>query len=373
MTTRKKHNKHPPLARASTGMYAASEWAIYGTTCAKVCALVEELSSQLAPEFEAVYVDADHSDEHLTTKLQVGKKQWSLARPLSWNTFDDNLTNWPADIALVNGNHYPATRQIVVIDDAKKDSLLKRVEQLTAIDVVICEELSAIYDFVQERMTADTQVISPTDIRQVANYLKEATAAATPNIKALILAGGKSSRMQVDKATISYHGEQPHEHYIASLCQQMGLETYLSKSYTFAADEAYGLPVLKDRLVDMGPLGAILTAFMQDPDAAWLVLACDLPFVDVEMIEHLVQHRKQSAYGTAYRVEGEHFPEPLMAIYEPKIYQRMLRFLSLGYACPRKVLINSDVHLLPLTDRTKAYNANTPEEREQAFKLLNPK
>ncbi len=49
----------------------------------------------------------------------------------------------------------------------------------------------------------------------------------------------------------------------------------------------------------------------------------------------------------------------------------MLRFLSLGYACPRKVLINSDVHHVDLVQTEVAYNANTREERNNVIDTLN--
>jgi len=44
--------------------------------------------------------------------------------------------------------------------------------------------------------------------------------------------------------------------------------------------------------------------------------------------------------------------------------------LSQGYACPRKVLINSEIEMLPCPDEFVLRNANTPEEYEAAIKAL---
>jgi molybdopterin-guanine dinucleotide biosynthesis protein A len=44
--------------------------------------------------------------------------------------------------------------------------------------------------------------------------------------------------------------------------------------------------------------------------------------------------------------------------------------LSMGYACPRKLLINSDVKVIDATDDRPFTNANTPEERERVLELL---
>ena len=49
---------------------------------------------------------------------------------------------------------------------------------------------------------------------------------------------------------------------------------------------------------------------------------------------------------------------------------RLLYFLSLGYSCPRKVLINSDIKEIDPPHELSLFNANTPEESEFAVKKL---
>jgi molybdenum cofactor guanylyltransferase len=56
------------------------------------------------------------------------------------------------------------------------------------------------------------------------------------------------------------------------------------------------------------------------------------------------------------------FPEPLISIWEPKSYQTALSFLGQGISCPRKVLINSDTHLITVSNPTALMNVNTPDE-----------
>ena len=131
-----------------------------------------------------------------------------------------------------------------------------------------------------------------------------------------------------------------------------------------------GHDVVVDRMREMGPFGAIISAFMHDSSSAWLVLACDLPFIKKEDLKKLIDSRDSSKMATAFKASSKPFPEPLVTIYEPKSYPRLLNFMSLGYACPRKVLINSDVALLESEDETIVYNANTPEERMEAISRL---
>lgn len=366
----KEHHKHPPLIKPNRGKYHKNEWAIYGTNCGAIEALFKSLESHC--DYKLLYVDADHSDEAKTTQLIYGKKQLSLSQVHAWNEYDDKITDLAVDAAIVNGNHYPAQRQLVVIDPKKKDSLLRRVDQLTQVDMVMVEnDASEIFDFVKEKMNSDTQVVLRSEVEQVAKYVSNVIHKSIAPLKAVILAGGKSQRMHSDKSQIVYHDELSQQEYMAQLCSKLGIETYISKAHDFSDNHIGDHAVIKDRLVAMGPFGAVLSAMISDPNAAWLVLACDLPYLDSVAISNLIENRDASKYATAYQLKAQPFPEPLLAIYEPRIYQRMLRFLSLGYACPRKVLINSDIEKVELLDELIAFNANTPEERDQVINEIN--
>jgi len=370
MTTKGQHHKHPPIARPTRGMYHRSEWGIYGTTCTEVEHFVQGIQQRLG-DLLITYVDADHSEGQLHTAYQVGKKKYSLPSALHWNEYDDRLQLWQSDAVLVNGNHYPAQKQIVILNAEKKASLERRLAQLTDVDMVILtDSCDQAYDFLTENIST-AKIYHASEMDQIAEHIRDSIASSMPKVKAIVLAGGRSRRMGEDKATIAYHNGVPQQEYTAMLCHKMGLQTYISKDHEYSTDKIGTIPVIKDRFVDLGPCGAIMTAFMHDPDAAWLVLACDLPLIDADSIANLLQQRDASCTATAYQLSDQKWPEPLMAVYEPRAYQRMLRFLSMGYACPRKVLINSPTKTISLADESVAYNANTVEERQQAQKMIN--
>ena len=67
----------------------------------------------------------------------------------------------------------------------------------------------------------------------------------------------------------------------------------------------------------------------------------------------------------ALKGKNKQFPEPLITIWEPKAYPILLNYLSQGYSCPRKVLINSDVEIVEV-DEYFIQNINTPSEYEKA-------
>lgn len=134
------------------------------------------------------------------------------------------------------------------------------------------------------------------------------------------------------------------------------------------------LPHIYDlkKFSDHGPLSGILSAMEKFPKAAWLILACDLPFVDDKTLKHLLRYRDSGKIATAYKSHFNNLPEPLCAIYEPKAKNRLVSFFNNNIVCPRKILINSKPRLLKLKNKKALDNINTPEEYQKAVSFLKP-
>lgn len=112
-----------------------------------------------------------------------------------------------------------------------------------------------------------------------------------------------------------------------------------------------------------GPLAGMIVAMSLHPDAAWLVLACDLPRLDAATLGHLVSSKRPEELFLSYRSEFDGLPEPLCALYAPASLP-LLR--DTEFRCPRKVLIRHECRLLePVTPRALD-NANTPEDWQTA-------
>ena len=174
--------------------------------------------------------------------------------------------------------------------------------------------------------------------------------------------------MGKDKGQIEYHGK-PQRLYMADVLNEICDETFLSVRSS-KNESATDYPFLEDTFYDLGPFGAIASAFRHRPNAAWLVVACDLPLLDLETLDFLVKNRNPSAIATAFNSPVNQFPEPLISIWEPKSYPVLLQFLAQGFSCPRKVLINSDVQLVDAPDGQKLMNVNRPEELKKAIELI---
>ena len=87
--------------------------------------------------------------------------------------------------------------------------------------------------------------------------------------------------------------------------------------------------------------------------------------LDKKTLDYLIQHRDSSKVATAFNSPDNEFPEPLITIWEPRSYPVLLSFLTQGYSCPRKVLINSEVKLVDAPDTRVLTNVNSPEDLKE--------
>jgi molybdenum cofactor guanylyltransferase len=198
-----------------------------------------------------------------------------------------------------------------------------------------------------------------------------ATANVAP-IYALVLAGGRSTRMQRDKAALVYHGRSQLE-WAVSFLQRHVQRVFVSVRPDQTKDPVRArFDQIVDTQDDLGPIAGIMAAQAQHPDVAWLVLACDLPFLDEGTLTTLIAARQPQRLATAFRSSHDVLPEPLCAIYEPASREAILAHVASGKNCPRKFLINSDVQLLDEPNPHALDNVNTPDEYGSAVAALSP-
>ena len=369
----KKHQKHVKLARPKVGEFGRSEWAILGTPCGNIQQLSYSLIDVLQKTFSVSYVDADHKNENEPSELEVENPALTLGATLEYtdkishhrfdiksdlNTFQYRALFNEQDLILVNGNHFKAKNQIVVIDPKKEKSLEKKLNRLTNVDLILMTgEESSIYPFLKDHLNdwADIRVLHFSQTDKIAEFILGNVKLQTPKLNGLVLAGGKSTRMGKDKGSLDYHGK-PQREFMADLLSQFCEETYISVRENQVVQSEYKL--LEDTFVGLGPFGAIASAMRNNPNTSWLVVACDLPLLDEKTLNFLVENRNSSKVATAIYNPETGFPEPLITIWEPRSYQVILNFLAQGYSCPRKVLINSDINLLKLEEPRVLLNVN---------------
>ena len=175
----------------------------------------------------------------------------------------------------------------------------------------------------------------------------------------LVLAGGKSSRMGTDKGLIVFHGKPQREHMFDLL------QSHCDKVYT-SSFQGQQVPEKLNPLVDEydlgSPINGILTAFKNFPECAWLIIAVDMPKVNHDVINLLLQNRDHSKMATCFYNSDEKLPEPLLTLWEPAAYPLLQEFVKGGRVSPRDFLKQHDIQMIYPPDNTIFQNINSQDQ-----------
>jgi molybdopterin-guanine dinucleotide biosynthesis protein A len=129
-------------------------------------------------------------------------------------------------------------------------------------------------------------------------------------ITAIILAGGKSSRMNEDKGLVHFNGKMLVEHVIASAKMITNQIIIITSNPAY---RQFGYPCIEDDMKDKGPLAGIITGLTNSFTEKNLFLGCDMPFITENILSGLIQHCE----GVDAILSGhKDMAEPLCAVYD---------------------------------------------------------
>ena len=188
------------------------------------------------------------------------------------------------------------------------------------------------------------------------------------NLTVAIMAGGQSSRMGKDKSFVLFEG-RPMIEVVIDAVAGLGDETLL---ITNKPDEYahLNLPMVSDVYPDHGSLGGIFTAVHTASHPHTLVVACDMPWLNRPLLEHMIALR-ESADVIVPR--WEKYPEPLHAIYskaclnpiEAKLKEKRLKITGFFGEVDVQFVDREEIERFDRNGRSFA-NINSPEDLEEA-------
>lgn len=185
-----------------------------------------------------------------------------------------------------------------------------------------------------------------------------------------IIAGGKSSRMGTDKALVNIANKPMLQHVIDRTAGLGQSETILITNQPDAHAQ-FGLPMFADILPEKGSLGGIYTALTYTQSLYTLVVACDMPFLNTELLRFMVSQVTAAFDIVVPRVEG--YPQGMHAIYSKTCLAPIKTQLDadqlkiIRFYDRMQVLYLDEVDYAAYDPEGKSFaNLNTPEELEQA-------
>lgn len=198
---------------------------------------------------------------------------------------------------------------------------------------------------------------------------------------AVILAGGKSNRMEFDKCVVPFHGK-PLMFWSYSVLRDLAEDVLFSISTDrdegplreFLGDD---VTFVRDKEAGLGPLFGLSLSFKQARGEYVAVAPCDAPFIKAELYLRLFQ-LAEGADAAVPEING--YWEPLHAVYERKAMLGAIdKAISEGGTRPKDTYKHLEVRKMT-QEEIQAFdpellsfvNINTLENLENASDLSPP-
>ncbi|ANE35248.1 molybdenum cofactor guanylyltransferase protein A [Campylobacter iguaniorum] len=174
---------------------------------------------------------------------------------------------------------------------------------------------------------------------------------------ALILAGGKSSRMGVDKTLLPYKNYASLTHFLFDKLNLIFEDVKIgAKSDKFSPN----LPVLKDEFDDFMPL-KVIANLDKHFDEPVFIIAADTPFVKAGTIKTLFDNLNGGEISLPS--DGE-FVHRLCGFYSPKASQKARNLIAGGDFALRSLNQICATKITKFDKKEQFLNINTPSDYE---------
>jgi molybdopterin-guanine dinucleotide biosynthesis protein A len=188
-------------------------------------------------------------------------------------------------------------------------------------------------------------------------------------VTAFILAGGKSTRMGVDKAFVELDGR-------TLVARALELARGLASDVRIVGDvakfEKFGA-VVKDIFQNCGPLGGIHAALRASATDLNLILAVDLPFVPARFLSYMIEQAVNCSSASAVVPRAAGGWQPLCALYRRSFAEGAETALRVGHNKIDRLFDLLEIRVIDEDELVGAgfsldifRNLNTPEELEVA-------
>lgn len=174
------------------------------------------------------------------------------------------------------------------------------------------------------------------------------------DVTAVLLAGGKSSRMGSDKGLVEFQNKPMAFHILEVLNNLFSEVIVISNSCNYNDS---GFRVFPDSIAFKGPVGGIVSAF-EHTNSKWIfVIACDMPLITKEAILKLYEAKKNAEICLPATKDGI---EPLCGFYHTAIQQKLIEMIHNDILKMQSIVKNFRLNLVEFDGSEKLFlNFNT--------------
>ena len=182
------------------------------------------------------------------------------------------------------------------------------------------------------------------------------------NITAVILSGGRSSRMQGEDKGLILLNDKPLIGYVADVVNSKVVRLLISANRNIDAYQKYG-EVISDELSDFqGPLAGIVKAMSVVSTPYLLVLPCDSPLVNEIVIDRLIQCMTDKDMDICVAGDGVRI-HPTFALIKTSLKDNLLDFLDSGERKLGLWIEQNNFQKVDFSDQPKVFiNLNNPQD-----------
>lgn len=181
---------------------------------------------------------------------------------------------------------------------------------------------------------------------------------------AIIMAGGRSTRMGTDKSMLPIEGRP----IIKGICERLStcFEQILISADNEEKYEFLGCEVIPDTIPGQGPLMGIASALQASSNELNFIVACDIPHIELRHVRTIISEAADGEHDIVVPVAADGQYEPLFAVYRKSALRAINKVLSSGGRKISDVFTLCNVKEIDLG--ADLVNLNTTAEYEEFIK-----
>lgn len=187
-------------------------------------------------------------------------------------------------------------------------------------------------------------------------------------ITAIVLAGGKSSRMGSEKGLVLLDNKPFVEHILEAV------EPLVTKTIIVSGNSSYDRYANKrveDIVQDAGPIAGIHSGLTHSATENNIIISCDVPFVTTKLLKKLIKYTEEDF--DIVQLEGKGETIPLIALYKKRCVVVCMDLLIKNERRLRKLIINAKTKTIKVSEQELFFvsNINTITDLKNVRNAIN--